>query len=338
MTLVKPATPRRDRAASSGRGRRARSALRSLRRWLLVPALTVFVASFVIYVALSLAPGDPVAALLGPRPSAARVAAERQRLGLDQSVLERYWHWLVDALQGNFGDSFVFRTPVTSLVGARVTTTLLLVAFAGIIVVVFGLLFGIVGAVVKPLGPVVAALSGLGIAIPSYVAAFALVAFFALDLGWFPALGGGTGFADQLWHLTLPAIALALGWAAYLTQITRTALREEQHSEHVATARGRGIGSVAGFRRHVLRNASVSIVTAVGLTFAGLVAGTVVVEQAFGLDGLGSFLVSSVSSKDYNVVVMISMIFVVAFVVVMTGVDLVNSRIDPRLREPGARS
>ncbi|MER5756749.1 ABC transporter permease [Streptomyces sp. NPDC002088] len=312
---------------------KAQRVRRLLTRWVLGPALTVLVASLAVFTALSLAPGDPVGRLLGARATDAQRATLRHELGLDEPVPVRYVHWLADCLHGNFGSSVVYLSPVSDLLGARLTTTLFLVSYAAVLVIVIGLLLGILGAVFRPLGPVTAAISGLGIAVPSYVAASALVTVFALDLGWFPTLGAGSGFGDRLWHLTLPAAALAVGWSAYVAQITRTALREEQTREHVETALGRGVPPALVFRRHILRNAAIPIITVTGTLVAGLVAGTVVVETAFGIDGIGSFLVTSVQGKDYNVVMAISLLLVLLFVLVTTVIDSLQRVLDPRIRE-----
>ena len=138
---------------------------------------------------------------------------------------------------------------------------------------------------------------------------------------------------NQLWHLTLPAIALALSWAAFVAQISRASVRDEENREHVETALSRGLGRGRVFRKHVLRNAAVPIVTVVGLTLAGLIAGSIVVETAFGIGGIGSLLVVSVSAKDTNVVLAISIVFVVAFVVVTTIADIAQLLLDPRVRD-----
>jgi peptide/nickel transport system permease protein len=306
-------------------------------RWLLGPLITLLVSSFALYALLSLAPGDPVARRLGPHANRAQAAALRHQLGLDHPLPVRYWDWLSGAVHGDFGNSLVYQTGVSSLLGARLATTLILVLYASLLVVVVGLGLGILGTVARPLGPVVAAVSGLGIAIPSYVAASLLVTVFALDLNWFPALGAGSGFGDRIWHLTLPAVALAIGWSAYVTQISAAALREERGREHVETAIGRGLPTATVFRRHVLRNAGIPIITVSGLTVAGLFAGTVVVESAFGIDGVGSFLVSAVSAKDYNVVQAIGLMLVAVFVVVTTLIDVLHVMLDPRLRTKEAR-
>ena len=142
---------------------------------------------------------------------------------------------------------------------------------------VCGVGLGILGSGVRKLGPGVAGVSAVGVAIPTFVAAQFLVLIFALHLGWFPTIGAGSWFADRVWHLTLPAIALAIGAAAYVAQVTRASIFEEQAREHVDVARGRGIPEAVVFRRHVLRNALVPITTVSALTAAGLIAGAAVV-------------------------------------------------------------
>ncbi len=153
-----------------------------------------------------------------------------------------------------------------------------------------------------------------------------------MNLKWFPVFGAGTGFVDRLWHLTLPSIALALSWLAYTAQLTRAAVREELSREHVETARSRGIKERHVIWRHVFRNALIPITTVSGLTVAGLIAGDVVVEQAFGINGLGSFLVQAALQKDFASVQAVALILVAAFVVVNAIVDFWSLLLDPRLR------
>ncbi|MBS1868595.1 MAG: ABC transporter permease [Actinobacteria bacterium] len=318
--------------------RGALAAGRTLARWLVGPLVTVLVASFVISAALALAPGDPVAQLLGPRPTAAQIAVTRHELGLDRSVPVRYWDWLSGAVHGDLGFSIVHRDSVATLIGPRLGTTALLVAYAGVLILVGGVGLGILGGALRRMSPLVAAITGLGIAIPAFVAAQLLVSVFSLRLGWFPATGAGSGLADRLWHLTLPAIALAVAWAAYVAQITRTAIRDEDEREHVETARARGLTAPVVFRRHVLRNAAIPIVTISGLSIAGLIASSVVVESAFGLGGLGTLLVDSVTARDYNVVQAITVALVLVFVVVTTLIDVLHTMLDPRLRRGAERA
>lgn len=291
---------------------------------------TIGIASFVIFAGLSLAPGDPVAQLLGPRSTDEARAAMSTQLGLDDPLLVRYWHWLTGVLHGDFGTSITYRESVTNLIGPRLVTTLLLVVMSGILVVVVGVGLGVLGGVSRRGRGIVAVLSGFGISVPSFVAASFLISIAAVKLGWFPTYGAGNGLADQLRHLTLPAIALSIGYGAYVAQLTSAAVNAESQKEYVSTARGRGIPEPTVIRKHVLRNAGLPVLTASGLAVAGLFAGTVVVEQAFSIDGIGGLLIRSVSSKDYAVVTAISMIIVVAFVVVTTAIDLVQAVLDPR--------
>ncbi|MFD0685997.1 ABC transporter permease [Actinomadura fibrosa] len=295
-------------------------------------AATILAASFVIFAGLSAAPGDPVAQILGAKATDQARASMRQRLGLDDPFLERYWHWLTGALHGDFGVSFTSRQDVTALIGPRLATTFLLVAMAALLVVVVGVGLGVVGGVSARGRAVVSTLVGLGVAVPGFVAANALIGIFAVELGWFPTYGSGHGFGDRVWHLTLPAIALSIGYGAYVSQLTSAAVSEESEKEYVMTARGRGVPSGIVLRHHTLRNAAMPVLTASGLAVAGLVAGTVVVEQIFAVDGIGALLIRSISSKDYPVVTAVSLIIVTVFVLVTTVIDLIQTALDPRER------
>jgi peptide/nickel transport system permease protein len=316
---------------------RVMSSAGSAVHWIGGPLATILLTSFVIYLALSFAPGDPVAQILGSRSTPQQRAELAEQLGLNQPVLVRYWHWLTGALVGDFGLSTVFRQSVASIVQPRIITTLFLVVYSAVIIVVVGVALGSVGGVSRRLRPLISGLIGFGIAVPNYVAALVLVGIFAVQLRWFPTFGAGSGLADRIWHLTLPAISLAIGWTAYVAQISAAAIREESGREFVMTARARGLPPALIFRKHIMKNAAIPIITASGLSVAGLVAGAVVVETAFAVDGIGSLLVKSVSAKDYDVVVAISVLIVTVFVVMNTFIELAHSLIDPLRRKAGAR-
>jgi peptide/nickel transport system permease protein len=294
--------------------------------------ITLLVASIVIYAAMFIAPGDPAALLVGGnQPNPAALAAIREQFHLNDPLWQSYLRWLGGAIHGDFGTSLAYRTSVSGLIGARIATTALLVAYASLLILVFGVGLGVLagwkeGRVGAPVTVGTTVLMGA----PTFVMAVILIAFFATDLGWFPVFGGGTGFADRLWHLTLPAVALAAAWIAYVAQIVRAAVRQEMRSEHVDTARSRGIPERQILRRHVIRNAAGPILTVSGLTIAGLIAGTAVAEQAFGINGIGSLLVQSATKQDMAVVQAISLIMVTAFVVMNTLVDVVATMLDPR--------
>lgn len=292
---------------------------------------TLVAASFLIFAALSAAPGDPVAEIVGARASAAARAEVRRSLGLDQPFLERYWHWLTSAVHGNFGTSITYRSSVGSLLSDRIPTTLEIVAYSALLIIIAGIALGVIGGAVRRLAPPIAAITGFFLGVPQFVAAQVLVALLAVKWHVFPVQGEGTGFADQIYHLTLPAAALAIGWIGYVAQITTAAVEEESRRDHVITAIGRGIAPARVFRRHVLRNSAIPMITASGLTVAALFAGAIVVESAFNLSGIGSLLIQAVSSKDYNVVQAISLVMVAAFIVATSLIDILQRLLDPRI-------
>jgi peptide/nickel transport system permease protein len=306
---------------------------RFLVRRLVGLVVTLAASSFLVFSSLYLAPGDPISTLSGGRtlpPEA--VQALRRQYRLDDPFLTRYVAWLGDAIRGGLGESFVFNASVSDLIASRVGTTVLLVAMASVLIVGVGTTLGVVAGLRGGLldkGLLLTTV--IGQAVPSFVAAIVLIWLFAVQLPWFPAIGSGEGFAGRLRHLTLPAVALALAYLAYVARIARAATREELRREHVETARARGLSPSQIARRHVLRNAMIPIATVSALTVAGLLATTVVVERAFNLDGLGSLLVEAVVRKDVAVVQAVSLVLVAAFVVVNTLVDLLHGVLDPRV-------
>ncbi|MFG2943396.1 ABC transporter permease [Streptomyces sp. NPDC048282] len=256
---------------TGGTARRARPwprlpVLRLVARSLLGAAATVLAASFLIYAALSLTPGDPVDQIVGQRATRQQRAAARAELGLDEPLPERYVHWVSHAVQGDLGRSITYRQDVTGLIGPRIATTVTLVVLAAVIIVVLGIVLGALGGLSDRWRPLVGAVIGLGLSVPAFVSASVLIGVFAVKLGWFPTFGAGDGFVDRLHHLLLPAIALSLGWTAYVAQMTTAAVREQAGKDHVATAIGRGLGRGLVFRRHILRNAALPVLTASGLT------------------------------------------------------------------------
>jgi peptide/nickel transport system permease protein len=306
--------------------------LRFLAGRVLALAATLLVASMVIFLALSLAPGDPAVLLSGTnRPSPAVLASIRHEYHLDDPIWQRYWSWLSDVLHGHLGRSMVFHENVSAILSGRIATTAFLVAYAGVLIVAIGATSGLVAALRGGLTrSTISVATTLAMGAPTFVVAVGLIWLFSTQLTWFPVYGSGSGFADRLWHLTLPAIALALAYLAYVSRITRTAVTAELRSEHVDTAYSRGLPRAVVIRRHVLRNAAAPILTVSGVTIAGLIAASAVAEQAFGLDGLGSLLVQSAAQQDVAVVQVVALIIVAAFVVINTIVDVVNAVLDPR--------
>jgi peptide/nickel transport system permease protein len=312
---------------------------RFLFRRLLMLIATLFVSSFIIFSSLYLAPGNPIATLSGGRSLPPEsVALLEERFHLDQPFLVRYVEWLGDVLRGDLGVSIALRQDVSDLITARIGTTLSLVAYASVIILVAGVGLGLLGGL-RP-GRVdtgVLLVTTVLAALPAFVASTFLIGVFSVQLGWFPALGTGEGPLDQIRHLTLPAFALAAASLALVARVTRASVREELGREHVQTATSRGLARSVVVRRHVLRNAAIPITTVAGITIASLIALAAVVERAFSLNGLGAYLVSAAASKDFAVVQAISLVLVTVFVVVNTVVDLLYAVLDPRV-ELGARA
>lgn len=298
----------------------------------------LLVASVVVFATVHLAPGDPVSFLLHGRPATPEtVAALRSQYHLDDPLPVQYAKWLGGVLHGDFGRSSQFHQDVGSLIGSRLPGTALLVGYAALLVGVIGVTGGIVAAL-RPGAVDRAVLLGTGVATatPSFVSAIGLVSLFSVQLGWFPGPGGTpVGLGDRLYHLTLPAFALAITFAGLLARVTRSAMLDELGRDHVEVARARGVTGGSVVRRHVLRNALGPIVTVGGTMLAGLLISTSIVETAFNVSGIGSLLVQSVTAKDFAVVQAITLLSVAAFVLVNLVVDLLVPIVDPRLSLDG---
>ncbi|MFG2964763.1 MULTISPECIES: ABC transporter permease [unclassified Streptomyces] len=307
--------------------------IRFLIRRMAMLVATVFVASFAIYGALYVSPGSPLSALAGNRPlPAAALAQLRARYHLDEPFLVRYWHWLTAALHGDLGESIPLHENVSTLIEQRIGVTAGLVLLTAVIIIIAGVGLGLLGALGRGMVDTgVLLTSTVSAALPSFAAAVVLQFVFAVKLGWLPALGTGQGFGDSLRHLLLPSLALAATSVALVTRVTRAAVREEIGREHVQTAVSRGLPWAGVVRRHVLRNAAIPITTVVGITIASLIALSAVVETAFGLNGLGAYLVQAAQDKDVAVVQGISLVLVLAFVLTNLLVDILYAVLDPRI-------
>jgi peptide/nickel transport system permease protein len=307
--------------------------LRYFVRRLAMLIVSLLVASFVIFAAIYLAPGNPLAALSGGRsipPESLHVLEARYHL--DQPFLIQYWYWLSNAVHGNLGISITLRENVSDLIASRISTTAGLVLYSSILIIALGVGLGILSGL-RPglLDTSILVITAISASLPAFVAAIVLILVFAVQLQWFPSIGNGTGFLDQVKHLTLPAFALAVSSLAIVARVTRSAIREEAGREHVQTAVSRGIPTAQLIWRHVLRNAAIPITTISGITIASLIAVAAVVEVVFGLAGLGAYLVQSAQSKDLAVVQGISLLLVTAFVAVNVLVDVLYVVLDPRV-------
>ncbi|WP_017598957.1 ABC transporter permease [Nocardiopsis lucentensis] len=315
--------------------------VRTLRR-LLGMVFTLAVSSLLIFGAMYAAPGDPVSFLIGDPENVTpeRVEAVRAAYHLDEPLLVQYGAWAAGAVTGDLGTSFQYNAAVGDLILTRLPATLSLVAYASVLFTVFGVGLGALAAVRRGRRTDAAVTAGttLAASIPPFVLAIALISLFGVRLGWFPVTGLGEGLLGRIHHLTLPAIALSLGSLAIVARVTRQTMVEQLDLEHVAAARASGIGEGHIVRRHVLRNALGPVVTMCGLVIASMLGGTVVVEAAFGLSGIGSLLVDAINTFDFPVVQAVLLYMVITYMAVTTLIDLVHPLLDPRVRAEGSRA
>jgi peptide/nickel transport system permease protein len=311
-----------------------------LSKRLLALVLTVLASSFFIYSSSRLIPGDPVTVLTkGKITDPDAIARLKADFRLDQPLLRGFRDWIKHGLQGDFGTSISYREPVVDLVQSRLPVTLHLVAYAVVLMILFGMAFGALGALRSgPTSRLVSIVMTLFVAVPGFVTAALLILFFSVQIPIFPAFGAGEGFIDRTYHLTLPAVALSLTSIALTARVTQVAMEEQLQMEHVQTATSRGLRRGQVVRRHVVRNSMIPMVTTVGMCSAYLIVGAVVIESAFGLNGVGTLLTTSVLQRDFAVVQLIVLMMVVTFTVVNTAVDVVYTLLDPRIRLGGAEA
>ena len=299
--------------------------------------LTLLTVSIVVFAVMNILPGDPALTILGLEASDDAINALRVKLGLNEPVFTRYINWVFYALNGDFGESHSFGVPVSGLILERISMTVSLAVFGMLLTIIIALSLG-VGAAAnhRKFGDWgVMFFSQLGIAIPAFWLSILLVILFAVKLRWLPP-GGFPGWGDPLLaikSLILPTIALALVQSAVLARVTRSSALEVMRLDYIRTAKASGFSRKRILWRHVLPNALVPIVTIVGMQFAAVVTGTIVIENVFYLPGLGRLIFQSIANRDLPTVQALVMMFAVIVVTANFIVDLLYSVIDPRLRE-----
>ena len=296
----------------------------------------LLVVSFLVFSLLSLAPGDPAIILLGgpSRATPEAIAQVRATYHLDEPLLIQYWYWLQGVLKFDFGRSISSQLPVTETLGERFPITVALAVYSFIITVVIAIPLGLAAGIRRGtrLDRSVTAVSLIGFAAPVFALAVFLIYVFAVQLGWFPVYGAGKGIVDRIYHLTLPAIALAIGQIAIIARQTRAATMDVATQDYVTFARVRGVSVQKIWGGYVLRNAALPVITISGLVLAFSLTGAVLVEQAFALPGMGTLLVAAVSVLDIPVVQAITLL--TAFVILSFNliIDVTYFALDPRLR------
>lgn len=292
--------------------------------------------SLLSFVLVWLAPGDPARNILGANAAPEAYETLREQLGLNLPLYAQYWDWLSNALSGNLGSSLFSGVPVAAAIGQRLPITVSLIFGSLIVSIVIGAGLGIVSALRGGvMGKVIDALALIGFALPAFWLAAQLISVFAVQLRWFPSTGYIPLEESPLgWirSITLPVAALALYGVAAIAKQTREAMLEALASEHIRAARANGIPTASLVLRHALRNASITVVTVIGILFATMLGGTIFVENVFALPGLGSLIVGSAIQKDLPMVQGVALFFTIVIIAINLIVDLLYTWLDPKLR------
>ncbi|KQR43882.1 MULTISPECIES: ABC transporter permease [Frigoribacterium] len=304
-------------------------------------AVTLVLASVVVFLGVRQLPGDPALALAGEEASPEQVAAIRADLGLDDSLVVQYLRFAGAFLRGDLGQSTRTGTPVTELIGATLPVTLWLALYAIVVAVVVGVALGVVAERWRGRWPewMANAAALVGLSVPNFWLGILAILWLAVGLGLFPA-SGYVPVSDDPWqalvHLTLPALILGTSLAAVIMRQTRASMIETMTTDYVRTARAKGLGRGRVLLRYGLRNSMIVVVTIVGLQLGGLISGAVVTERIFALPGFGKLTLDAVFTRDYPVVQAVVLVITLGYILINLVVDVLYSVLNPRIRVGGA--
>jgi len=299
---------------------------------------TLFIASVLIFGVIEMAPGDPASMMLGFESTAEEIEMMRESMGLNRPAVVRYFEWIWKALTFDFGVSFINQQDVGRLILDAFPKTIQLASIALLIAVILGFSLGMLSAVNRNgwIDNVLTFLSSIFLAVPNFWLGIILILFFSVSLGLLPASGTGE-IEGESWvlnfkYIVLPVSALAVGQIAVFTRYMRSSMIDVISTDYIRTARAKGLVERVVLTKHALRNALIPVVTIIGIQFARLLAGEVVIESMFAYTGLGRLVISSILNRDYPVI-QASLTFVVClFVFVNFVVDISYGYFDPRIR------
>lgn len=319
-------------------------------RRILQSIVVVFVMSLLVFVGINIV-GDPIDLLISPDADQADIAAAIHALGLDRPLYEQYWYFLVNALKGDLGKSFIFAEPALKLILQRMPATLELAFAAMFLAIVIGIPLGVYAGL-KPdskTSKTIMAGSILGFSLPTFWVGLMFIMIFSVMLGWLPSTGRGETTSlfgiqvsfltwDGLRHLVLPALNLALFKMSLVIRLARAGTREVALQDYVKFARAKGLSTSRVVLVHIMKNILIPVVTVLGLELGGVIAFAVVTETVFAWPGMGKLLIDSIQLLDRPVVVAYLMITVLMFIVINLVVDILYSILDPRVRLKDVKS
>ena len=290
-----------------------------------------------VFMLLHLTPGDPAAVIAGDYARPEDIVRIRQQLGLDRPIHVQFFTWVAAILSGDLGVSIFSDLPVAHLIGQRLEPTFALALATLVFSVVIAIPMGVLAAWKAGTWTdrIIMIFAVLGFSVPVFVIAYALMWVFSLQLGWFPVQGYKSisdGFGPFLHSIALPTVALGVIYVALLARITRASMMETLQEDYIRTARAKGVDNRTVLIRHALRNASVPIVTIIGIGIALLIGGVVVTESVFNIPGLGRLTIDAVLRRDYPVIQGVILVFSAAYVIVNLIIDLSYTVLDPRIR------
>ncbi|SHH95956.1 ABC transporter permease [Sporanaerobacter acetigenes] len=313
-----------------------------LRRLLhMIPVILII--SIVIFGIVKMAPGDPVGTNLDPKATAEQRAAERARLGLDKPLPVQYWNWLTRSVKGDFGDSYIYKKPVSDVVPNFIWNSFLLNIVDFILAFLISIPIGIICAVKQysKTDNFWTVFSIIGISMPSFFFGLLLIYIFSVKLNAFPINGmvtpgknaaGWAHIKDVMHHIFLPALVLVIGSMASLVRYTRTSMLEVINQDYIRTARSKGLSEKVVIYKHAFRNALIPIMTIIGFWIPGLFSGAVILETTFVWPGIGNVMMDAISARDYNLIMALNMFFALLTLLGNLLADIGYALVDPRIK------
>ncbi len=298
--------------------------------------MTLLIVSFLVFLAFTVIPGDPAVAKLGTEATPQRLEALREEMGLNKPFLERYGNWLIQALKGEFGNSYSYHASVSDMVLDKLPITLILTTMSFTFLVVCSIPLGIYTAKHEGgwLDRIILVLNQIIMAVPPFFAGILITYFFGLLLKWFQPgafVSYEVSVGKFLNYLIFPAAAIAIPKIAMTVKLLRSSLIDEAKKDYVRTAYSKGNGRNAVLYLHILKNAMIPVVTFLAMTLTDMVAGSVIVESVFSIPGLGRILITSISNRDYPVVEAIIVLLAAIVIAVNLLSDIICRRLDPRI-------
>ena len=298
--------------------------------------ITLLIVSMLAFLAFALIPGDPARQRLGTEATEGLVQELREEMGLNRPLPVRYGQWMRELVTGDMGTSFRYHVPVRELIGDKIPITIVLTIMSFVMILLLSIPISLIGARYEQTLPdrVLLILNQVMMAVPSFFIGILLTFLFGLVLRWFTP-GGYVSYSEDLWgflgYLILPAVAIALPRAAMTTKMFRNSLLAEMNKDYVRTALSRGNSRFRTLVQHVIKNGFLPVLTLLGMTVAEIITSSIVIEQVFGIPGLGRILITSISHRDYPVVKAIIILLAVIILGLNVLVDILYQRLDKRI-------